>query len=77
MGHIIIKDEVKSCETQHDGHPCTIPATVYAGGKGSGDWAGHYCRSHIPQGFVVWDTYEYDLSGYASVSTTFGRSTTD
>ncbi len=73
MAHIILTN-IKSCsKTYEDGQPCLIPASVYAGGKYAGDWADHYCYLHKPEGFQVWDTYEYDLTEYAQTSTTFGR----
>jgi hypothetical protein len=32
-------------------------ATVYAMGRGSGDWGGRFCDQHIPSGFIVTDRY--------------------
>jgi hypothetical protein len=66
--------DIKGCsKTYEDGQPCFIPAKFYAGGKYAGDWASHYCPEHLPEGFAIWDTYEYDLSEYAATSTTFSR----
>jgi hypothetical protein len=73
MAHIVLKDMRLCSKHWDDGHPCTIPATVYAGGKHAGDWADYYCYVHKPQEFQVWDTFEYDLSDYARTSTTFSR----
>lgn len=41
---------MKTCEN------CGSQATVYAMGRGSGDWGGYYCNSHIPKGFQITDT---------------------
>lgn len=71
---LLILTSIKPCsKTYEDGQPCFIPAKVYAGGKYAGDWADNYCPAHLPEGFHVWDTYEYDLGAYAETSTTFDR----
>lgn len=36
---------------------CAGAAEVYAMGKCAGDWAGYYCLSHVPTGFIITDTY--------------------
>lgn len=69
-------DKVRTCSSKiEDGRPCDNIADYYAGGKYAGDWADNYCRSHIPSGFRVWDTYIYELEEYANTSTTFDRRT--
>jgi hypothetical protein len=43
--------ENKTCEN------CGKPADVYAMGKYAGDWAGRYCLTHVPTGFMITDSY--------------------
>lgn len=43
---------------KHTCDSCYAPATVYAMGRGAGDWAGRYCDAHIPEGFIITDRYE-------------------
>jgi hypothetical protein len=42
-------EEVEVCEE------CFGLATVYAMGRGSGDWGGYYCDTCIPTGFMITD----------------------
>ena len=38
------------------GFDCTVPATVYGGFAGAGDWAGYACDEHAAaNGFQVWE----------------------